>query len=78
VRRERSELLGLRSGDARDVFPLTFWHAAARASRRYTFYAASDELRRRWHAALRDAIVVRRVSQEANMVRGRGRTQEAG
>jgi RHO1 GDP-GTP exchange protein 1/2 len=51
------------------MYPLTIYHTSSKSSRRYTLYASSESIRERWHEALRDAIVVRRVSQEANMVR---------
>jgi hypothetical protein len=68
MRRERSDLLGLRSGDARPVYPITFWHTSGRSSRRYTFYAPSEAQRKQWHAALTNATLLRKVSQESNMV----------
>lgn len=38
-------------------------------NRRYTLYADSEEIRQEWHALLVDALGVRKVQQEANMVR---------
>jgi hypothetical protein len=79
TRRERSEhgssakgllsLSGIR-GEARPAYPLTFWHAGDKNNRRYTMYATSEGVRRKWENAIVDAISVRRAHQEANMVRG--------
>lgn len=51
------------------MYPFTLYHATAKMSRRYTFYAKDEEERQVWNAALVDGIGVRKVRQEANMVR---------
>jgi RHO1 GDP-GTP exchange protein 1/2 len=72
-RREKPEggsLLGIRR-DVRPMYPFTLYHASAKTARRYTLYAPSEEKRRKWEEAIKDACVVGRVSMEANMVGGR-------
>ncbi|KAG5650366.1 hypothetical protein H0H81_012481, partial [Sphagnurus paluster] len=49
------------------VYPFTIYHASSRSSRRYTFYVASDGIRKRWQSALIDAIAVHKARQEGNM-----------
>ena len=51
------------------VYPFTIYHASSKATRRYTLYAPSDSMRKKWKYALSDAITVRKVHQESNMVR---------
>lgn len=53
----------------RPMYPFTIYHASATFIRRYTLYANSEADRERWRKALVDAIGLRRVRQEANMVR---------
>jgi len=50
------------------VYPFTIYHAANKLGRRYTLYANSEGVRKKWHDALVDALGVHRVRQEANMV----------
>lgn len=54
------------------VYPFTIYHASSRDKRRYTLYAPSDNVRKKWKYALADAIAVRKVHQDANMVRAAG------
>ena len=71
-RRERSEdagILGRVRPTYKEVYPFTIYHASSRAARRYTLYAPSDSMRKKWKYALADAITVRKVHQESNMVR---------
>ncbi|CCM01400.1 uncharacterized protein FIBRA_03451 [Fibroporia radiculosa] len=49
------------------VYPFTVYHASAKMTRRYTLYADSENLRKKWYDKLQDAIGVRKVQQEANM-----------
>ena len=51
------------------IYPFTIYHASSKATRRYTLYAPSDSMRKKWKYALADAITVRKVHQESNMVR---------
>lgn len=50
------------------MYPFTVYHASAKMTRRYTLYASTDAVRQKWNAALVDAMGVRKVRQEANMV----------
>lgn len=56
------------SSNRQDIYPFTVWHAAARTTRRYTVYVGSEGARRRWRDALVDAVGVRKVRGESNMV----------
>ena len=70
-RRERSEDAGIFDRvrpTYRDVFPFTIYHASSKDARRYTLYAVNDKLRKKWKYALADAIEVRKVQQDSNMV----------
>lgn len=49
-------------------FPFTIYHASAKSNRRYTLFASSEKIREKWKMAFRDALTVRRVLQESNMV----------
>lgn len=51
------------------LYPFTVYHAASKMSRRYTLYANSEEIRKKWKDALEDTIAVHKARQEANMVR---------
>ena len=51
------------------MYPFTLYHASAVTTRRYTLYANSEKEREKWRKALVDAIGVRKVRQESNMVR---------
>ena len=51
------------------IYPFTVFHASSKTTRRYTLYAPSDNMRKKWKYALADAITVRKVHQESNMVR---------
>ncbi|EPQ54101.1 hypothetical protein GLOTRDRAFT_116750 [Gloeophyllum trabeum ATCC 11539] len=69
-RKERSEEGGILEAlkpTYRSVYPFTVYHASSKSSRRYTLYADSEASRRKWHAALIDALAVRKARQEANM-----------
>ena len=50
------------------IYPFTIYHASSKATRRYTLYAPSDNIRQKWKYALADALAVRKVQQESNMV----------
>ena len=54
---------------SRDIYPFTIYHASSKDKRRYTLHAISDSMRKKWKYALADAIAVRKVHQESNMVR---------
>ncbi|KAF5382217.1 hypothetical protein D9615_004363 [Tricholomella constricta] len=49
------------------VYPFTIYHASSRSSRRYTFYVASERIRKQWWSAFVDAIGVHKARQEGNM-----------
>ena len=71
-RRERLEDAGLLDRvrpTYKAVYPFTFYHASSKITRRYTLYALSDNMRKKWKYALTDAIAVRKAHQESNMVR---------
>ncbi|THH20762.1 hypothetical protein EW146_g670 [Bondarzewia mesenterica] len=70
TRRERSEdggILQSLSYARQDVYPFTIYHAAAKLKRRYTLWAPTVSVRKKWHDALVDAIGVRKVRQDSNM-----------
>ena len=50
------------------IYPFTIYHGASKLGRRYTLYANSEAVRKKWQVALVDALGVHRVRQEANMV----------
>ena len=50
------------------IYPFTIYHASSKATRRYTLYAPSDNIRQKWKYVLADALAVRKVQQESNMV----------
>jgi len=71
-RREKSEDAGILDRvrpTYKAVYPFTIYHASSKTTRRYTLYAPSDVMRKKWKYALADAITVRKVQQESNMVR---------
>lgn len=71
-RRERSEDAGIFDRvrpTYKAIYPFTIYHASSKATRRYTLYAQSDGMRKKWKYALADALTVRKVHQESNMVR---------
>ncbi|KIK63091.1 hypothetical protein GYMLUDRAFT_163599 [Collybiopsis luxurians FD-317 M1] len=49
------------------LYPFTIYHAASKLNRRYTLYASSDAIRKKWRAFFEDAITVHKVRQEGNM-----------
>ncbi|KAG6849784.1 hypothetical protein H0H93_005170 [Arthromyces matolae] len=50
------------------LYPFTIFHASGKASRRYTFYVASDGIRKRWHSAFVNALGVYKARQDGNML----------
>jgi hypothetical protein len=50
------------------LYPFTVYHASAKSTRRYTLYAKSEAVRKKWKDALEDAIAIHKARQEANMV----------
>ncbi|KAF4571140.1 hypothetical protein EYR36_008468 [Pleurotus pulmonarius] len=71
TRREKAEDSGgildsLRRVDV-PLYPFTVYHASSRSTRRYTFYVASEALRKKWYNALVDTLTVNRVRDEASM-----------
>lgn len=52
----------------RSMYPFTIFHASAKSARRYTLYSASEAERESWHKALIEAVAVRKVRQDSNMV----------
>ncbi|KAI0091299.1 hypothetical protein BDY19DRAFT_1033671 [Irpex rosettiformis] len=52
----------------RAMYPFTLYHASAMTTRRYTLYANSEAEREKWRRALVEAIGVRKVRQESNMI----------
>ncbi|GLB40420.1 putative CNH domain containing protein [Lyophyllum shimeji] len=70
TRREKPEdgrLLDSFRSSTVTVYPFTIYHASSRSTRRYTFYVASEGIRKRWHSVLVDAIAVHKARQEGNM-----------
>jgi hypothetical protein len=55
-------------GDSIEMWPLTLFHAADPAQRRYTFYASSEVRRSQWITAFEEAKTIRDVHQEENKV----------
>ncbi|KAG6813393.1 hypothetical protein H0H92_011370 [Tricholoma furcatifolium] len=49
------------------VYPFTIYHASNKNSRRYTFYVASEKIRKNWYSAFVDALAVHKARQEGNM-----------
>ncbi|KAG6909050.1 hypothetical protein DXG01_002202 [Tephrocybe rancida] len=54
------------------VYPFTIYHASSKSSRRYTFYVASEGIRKRWHSAFVSALGVHKARQDGNMVMKNG------
>ena len=52
----------------RAMYPFTVFHASAQTNRRYTLYAVSEADREQWRKMLEDAVTVRKVRLESNMV----------
>ncbi len=52
----------------RQMYPFTIYHASSKMSRRYTLYAGSEAARQKWYDALDEALGIRQVRQESNMV----------
>ncbi|KAG6817659.1 hypothetical protein H0H87_005416 [Tephrocybe sp. NHM501043] len=50
------------------VFPFTIYHASSRSSRRYTFFVATDKIRKRWHSAFVNALGIYKARQDGNML----------
>lgn len=69
IRRERPDGGSILSrSEQRPMYPFVIYHAFSKTTRKYTLYAHSEASRERWHTAFRDALVVRKVSQESNML----------
>ncbi|KAH0585155.1 hypothetical protein H2248_008413 [Termitomyces sp. 'cryptogamus'] len=71
VQRTKSEdgnlLDSLRSTSV-TVYPFTIYHASGKSSRRYTFYVASDGIRKRWYSAFVNTLGVYKARQDGNML----------
>ena len=70
TRREKVEDGGLLEGlrhQTVQIYPFTIYHASNQ-SKKYTLHVTTAEIRQRWYAAFVDAIGVRKVWQDANMV----------
>ncbi|KAI8980170.1 hypothetical protein BD414DRAFT_493849 [Trametes punicea] len=65
---EGSGLLDRVRSRYRQMYPFTIYHASSKMNRRYTLYAASEEMRKRWHDALVETIAIRQIRQESNML----------
>ncbi|OJT11476.1 Rho1 guanine nucleotide exchange factor 1 [Trametes pubescens] len=52
----------------RQMYPFTIYHASSKMSRRYTLYAGSEAARQKWYDALDEALGIRQVRQESNML----------
>ncbi|KAG6901795.1 hypothetical protein C0995_007821 [Termitomyces sp. Mi166 len=50
------------------AYPFTIYHASGKSSRHYTFYVASDRIRKRWHSAFVNALGVYKARQDGNMM----------
>ncbi|PPQ99136.1 hypothetical protein CVT24_009326 [Panaeolus cyanescens] len=48
------------------IYPFTIYHAASRATRRYTLYVSSDAIRKKWHSAFVEALGIHKVREESN------------
>jgi hypothetical protein len=66
-RPEHQSRLNFKS-EYRPVWPFTIYHASAKSNRRYTLFADSEKGRRKWQEALSNALLIRKVNQESNMV----------
>ncbi|KAI0359880.1 hypothetical protein OH77DRAFT_1419213 [Trametes cingulata] len=52
----------------RQMYPFTIYHASSKMNRRYTLYASSEATRKKWYDAFVEALAIRQVRQESNMV----------
>ncbi len=52
----------------RAMYPFTLYHASAVTTRRYTLYANSEQERGKWRAQLEEAMSLRKIRQDSNMV----------
>ncbi|KAG6373463.1 hypothetical protein JVT61DRAFT_6616 [Boletus reticuloceps] len=69
TRKERAEEGGILDsfrGAIRSIYPFTIFHAVEKSTRRYTLYAPSESVRKKWYDALVDAKGVDDVRREAN------------
>ncbi|KAG8951299.1 hypothetical protein FRC04_006538 [Tulasnella sp. 424] len=48
------------------VYPFMINHASLHSKRRYTLYASSEGIRRKWRDAFDEAMIIRRTQQDAN------------
>jgi len=69
-RKEKNEEGGLFNFQSQNVpiYPFTVYHAANRMARRYTLYATSEAVRKKWHTAFVDHMGVYKVRHDSNMV----------
>ncbi|EGN99254.1 hypothetical protein SERLA73DRAFT_168758 [Serpula lacrymans var. lacrymans S7.3] len=68
-RKERSEEGGLLDSfraQSKPVYPFTVFHAASKGSRRYTLYAVSEAVRKKWRDAMVDAMGVHNARRDGN------------
>ncbi|KAH7911069.1 hypothetical protein BJ138DRAFT_1113504 [Hygrophoropsis aurantiaca] len=68
-RKERSEdggILDSLRAQYKPVYPFTVYHASAKAARRYTLYAATEQSRKRWKEALIDCKAVHDARRDGN------------
>ncbi|KAG8213014.1 hypothetical protein J3R82DRAFT_11404 [Butyriboletus roseoflavus] len=69
TRKERVDeggILDSLRGAYRSIYPFTVYHAVEKFTRRYTLYAPSESIRKKWYDALVDAKGVDDVRREAN------------
>ncbi|KAH0833307.1 hypothetical protein J3R83DRAFT_12372 [Lanmaoa asiatica] len=69
TRKERVEeggILDSLRGAYRSIYPFTIYHAVEKYTRRYTLYAPSEAIRKKWRDALVDAKGVDDVKREGN------------
>ncbi|KAI0752263.1 hypothetical protein BC629DRAFT_1297111 [Irpex lacteus] len=52
----------------RAMYPFTLYHASAVTTRRYTLYAGSEQERGKWRAQLEEAMSLRKIRQDSNMI----------
>ncbi|EJD06594.1 uncharacterized protein FOMMEDRAFT_17102 [Fomitiporia mediterranea MF3/22] len=68
-RKDRSEEGGLLDSlryQTRQQYPFTIYHAAAKASRRYTLYTNTEAARRKWRDVLTETMAIHQARQDAN------------
>ncbi|KAI0367745.1 hypothetical protein BV20DRAFT_1045369 [Pilatotrama ljubarskyi] len=65
---EGSGLLDRVRSRYRPMYPFTIYHASSKMNRRYTLYASSEVTRKKWYDAFVEALAIRQVRQESNMV----------